>query len=331
MTEISELDVHDDRALREFYDVEVAAHAADRPHAVNRTFAQLRQLARRPSPYYRRVLLVAREGDRIVGTADLGLTQQDNLHLADLEVRVLPEARRRGIGTALHDEVVRRARADGRTTFLGEVNQPSIDEISGAIYFARRLGFRAVHQEDHLVLELPYPPERLASLPSGVEGYEIVTWSDRTPDELVDAYAAMLTQMGTDHPTGEVDHAPVVIDVARVREGEKRLAESYLDVVAAARRISDGVFGGYTLMHLPHDEDFAVQDDTLVMPEHRGHGLGQALKATVLRLLAERHPERRVVHTWNAVDNAFMQRINRELGFQRVELEVEMQRKDADE
>jgi len=330
MIDISELDVHDGAALRAFYDVEVAAHAADRAHPVDRTFPQLRQMARRPSAYYRRILLAAREGDRIVGTADLGLTQQDNLHLADLEVRVLPEARRRGIGTALHDEVVRRAHADGRTTFLGEVNQPSIDEISGAISFARRLGFRVVHQEDHLVLELPYPPERLASLPSGVEGYDIVTWSDRTPDELVDAYAAMLTQMGTDHPTGEVDHAPVVIDVARVREGEKRLAESCLDVVAAGRRISDGVFGGYTLMHLPHDEDFAVQDDTLVMPEHRGHGLGQALKATVLRLLAERHPERRVVHTWNAVDNAFMQRINRELGFQRVELEVEMQRKDAD-
>jgi GNAT superfamily N-acetyltransferase len=330
MAEISELDVHDDRALREFYDVEVAAHAADRPHAVHRTFPQLRQMAQRPSPYYRRVLLAAREGDRIVGTADLGLTQQDNLHLADLEVRVLPEARRRGIGTALHDEVVRLARAEGRTTFLGEVNQPSVDEISGAIAFARRHGFEAVHQEDHLVLELPCPPERLASLPSGVEGYEIVTWSDRAPDDLVDAYAAMLTQMGTDHPTGEVDHTPVVIDVARIREGEKRLAEAYLDVVAAARRISDGVLGGYTLMHLAHDEGFAVQDDTLVMPEHRGHGLGLALKVTVLRLLSAHHSERRVVHTWNAVDNTFMQRINRELGFQRVELEVEMQRKDAD-
>jgi hypothetical protein len=65
------------------------------------------------------------------------------------------------------------------------------------------------------------------------------------------------------------------------------------------------------------------------MPEHRGHGLGLALKTTVLGLLSAHHPERRKVHTWNTVDNTFMQRINRELGFRAVELEVQMQRTDA--
>jgi len=180
------------------------------------------------------------------------------------------------------------------------------------------------------VRPLPIPAERSSSLPGGADGYDVVTWGDRTPDDLVDAYAAMLSQMGTDHPTGGVDHTPVVIDVDRIREGEKRTAEAYTDVVAAARRASDGVFGGYTLVHLPHDRDYVVQDDTLVMPEHRGHGLGMALKAAVLRILASEHPERRLIHTWNAVDNAPMQRINRSLGFRPVELELEMQRKDVD-
>jgi hypothetical protein len=55
-----------------------------------------------------------------------------------------------------------------------------------------------------------------------------------------------------------------------------------------------------------------------------------ALKAAVLRILAAEHPERHVVHTWNAVDNSFMQRINRELGFRPVERELEMQRHDVD-
>jgi len=69
-----------------------------------------------------------------------------------------------------------------------------------------------------------------------------------------------------------------------------------------------------------------VQDDTLVMPEHRGHGVGWALKVAVLRILAAEHPERRLLHTWNAVENTFMQRINRKLGFRPVERELEMQR-----
>ena len=90
------------------------------------------------------------------------------------------------------------------------------------------------------------------------------------------------------------------------------------------------MFGGYTLAYLVHGADYVVQDDTLVMPDHRGRGLGMALKVAVLELLAAEHPERRVIHTWNAVENTFMQRINRDLGFRPVERELEMQRKDPD-
>lgn len=330
MEEISELDVTDDAALHEFYDVEQAAGHHGRPFAVMRTRAQLEQLARNPSPYYGRTMLVARDAGRIVGAATLGRPQRDNLHLAELEVGVLPQARRHGFGRALHDEAVRRARADGRTTFLTEVAQPSQSAPSPGHLFASALGYDEVHRNDHLVLDLPVPAGLSGSLPNAAEGYEIVTWGDRTPDHRVEAYAAMLTQMGTDHPSGGVDHTPVVIDVARIREGEKRTARAHTDVVAAARRTSDGAFGGYTLVHLPHDRDYVVQDDTLVMPEHRGHGLGMVLKATVLRILAAEHAERRLIHTWNAVENAPMQRISRALGFRPVELELEMQRKDPD-
>lgn len=330
MAQISDLDVSDDAALREFYDVELAAHGVDRPHAVVRTFPQLVQMARRPSRYYRRIMLAARESGRMVGTADLGLSLQDNLHLAQLEVRVLPGARRRGVGTALHAEVLRRGREHGRTTFLGEAFEPASRGPSPSLLFARAAGYDEVHREDHHLLELPLPARLLASLPAGAPGYDIVTWRDRAPDDLVEGYAAMLTQMAVDAPSGGIDHEPVTIDVARVREGEERVARAYLDIVAAARRTADGVLGGYTLVHLAHDADYVVQDDTLVMPDHRGHGLGLALKSTIARILASEHPERRVVHTWNAVGNAPMQRINRILGFHSVEWEVEMQRKEPD-
>jgi GNAT superfamily N-acetyltransferase len=326
---ISELDPGDDAGLREYYAVEEAAFRVDHPYVVLRTFPQLVQMVRRPSPYYRRTLLVAREAGRITGTADLGLTTEDNLHLADLEVRVLPEARRRGIGRALHDETLRRARAARRTTFLSEVNQPLEGAPSPAYEFATALGYDVVHEQDHHVLFLPVAAESLSTQATVPEGYEIITWRNRAPEELVAAFAAMHTQMGRDLPTGEVDHEPVEITVKRVREGEERSAGEYDHVVAVARRTRDGVLGGYTLVHLAHDADYVVQDDTLVMPDHRGHGLGMALKVTVLRILAVAHPERRVIHTWNAVENAPMQRINKQLGFRPVERELEVQRRDG--
>jgi GNAT superfamily N-acetyltransferase len=65
-------------------------------------------------------------------------------------------------------------------------------------------------------------------------------------------------------------------------------------------------------------------------PDARRRGIGRALKAAVVRILAAEHPERRLLHTWNAVENTFMQRINRKLGVRPVERELEMQRPVAD-
>jgi GNAT superfamily N-acetyltransferase len=220
---------------------------------------------------------------------------------------------------------VRRASAEGRTTYLGEVNVPAGAATSAAASFASTLGYVVAHREDHLVLRLPADARWTTA--AQVPAYDVLTWRDRTPDDLVEAYSGMRTQMGQDAPSGDVDHQPTVITVEKVRLEEERTAATHQHVVAVARRRSDGVLAGYTLVFLPRGEDHVIQDDTLVMPKHRGHGLGLALKTAVLEILARDHPERTSVHTWNAVDNAPMQRVNRALGFRSVELLLDVQRK----
>ena len=156
----------------------------------------------------------------------------------------------------------------------------------------------------------------------------MVTWGDRCPDEYAAGYCAMKTQMSNDVPMGEVDYEPIVYDETRLRAQEERAARSHHQVVAAARR-ADGAFGGYTQMYLPHGEPTVIQDDTLVMPEHRGHRLGTILKLATLDLVLRDHRERQSVHTWTDPENHAMYRTNLGFGFTAVERLHEMQRKDV--
>lgn len=321
------IDVHDDAQVRDWFAAEETVLAHDRPDALGRTWEALLNSWREPSRYYRREPLAAVVDGRTVGIAELGFSLEDNTHLADLEISVLPGHRRRGIGRALHDEATRRRRTHGRGSACGELYL--VGDDTGPLDFARALGWASVHVEDHLRLDLPVPPERLAALAARTEsGYEIVTWRGRCPDEYVEAYLAMRTQMNHDVPTGDLDVEPVDMTLERLRHGEERTARSSDSVVAAARR-DDGVLGGYSVVFLAHGVDHAIQDDTLVMPEHRGHHLGLALKLATLRVLAAEHPERVSLHTWTDPENRAMYSTNTGFGYRPVERMHEVQVRDG--
>lgn len=323
--EIREIDVHDRAQLRAWFEVESEAISHDRRHAVSRTFDALVTQVTEPSEYHESHLLAAYEGERIVGVAELGYSLQDNPQLADLEVTVRPDCRRRGIGRALYGEASARRRAAGRTSACGEV---SVVDGDGPLAFAREMGAESVHEEDHLMLDLPLADDRVRELTAKVAGdYEIVTWQGRCPDDLIDAYAAMRTQMNQDVPVGELDWEAVVMTPERIRAGEERLAKSYDIVVAAARR-ADGVLGGYSLVYLAHGSDQVLQDDTLVMPEHRGHRLGLALKLATYAVIAAEHPDRVTMHTWTDPENHAMYATNTAFGYRPVERLHEVQVKD---
>lgn len=323
--EIHEIDVHDDAQLAAWFEVEDRSIAHDRPHALTRTYDALANQVRVPSDYGRTTLLAAMDDGVFVGVGELGFSLQDNQHLAGLEITVLPDHRRRGIGRALYGEATTRRRDAGRTSACGEI---SLVEVDGPLEFARAMGAESVHQEDHLMLELPLPDDRLGQLAAQVASdYEIVSWQGRCPDDLIDAYAAMRTQMNADVPTGDLDVEAVVITPERVRVGEERLSKSYDVIVATARR-PDGVMGGYSLLYLPHGRDQVIQDDTLVMPEHRGHRLGLALKLATYDIVRSVHPDRVTMHTWTDPENAAMYATNRAFGYRAVERMHEVQVKD---
>jgi len=318
MLTIGQVDVRDDSALRAWYAVEAASVDHDRPDAGHRSFESLAAAVQHPSTHQRYLLLAAREGTAVVGTAYLTLRDAENAHALELEIHVHPGQRRNGIGRRLWAEVAAIGEREGRTTFFGELTVPP----PAGLAFAKAMGFDSVHEEDHLILELPHEVE-----PMPTPGYEIVTWTGRCPEELLAAYVRLRNQMELDVPIGDVDLAPSVYTAERIREQEDRTARSYERITAAARDRTTGDLVAYSLVFLPFDSTDVIQDDTLVMPSHRGHRLGHALKRTTLELIRHGYPERRRIHSWTAPENDPMRSLNATFGFRAVDRVHEVQRR----
>ncbi len=66
------------------------------------------------------------------------------------------------------------------------------------------------------------------------------------------------------------------------------------------------------------DPQLIFNFDTLVRQDHRGHRLGLVTKIENLRRVIALHPERTLVHTWNAESNHPMIAVNDAMGFRPV-------------
>ncbi|WP_139416874.1 GNAT family N-acetyltransferase [Agromyces laixinhei] len=298
-------------------------------------------------------LFGAWDGDTMVGRASLGWERDEEAATVELTLGVLPSHRRRGIGSRLLDAAEDVARRLGRSTVVGYSDHPDTESgsVDGPVLrapdgdaglaasvatarFASARGYALAQLERvssltvagrlgevHRELE-----SRAARANAG--GYRIECWTDRTPGDLVDAYAAARERMVLDVPAGGVTIDEERWDAARVREHESESIDGDATLLVAAAVTEGGEIAGYTELELPLGRRFAYQSDTLVVGAHRGNGLGMLVKLANLERLAATSPERTVVYTWNADENEHMLAINIALGFIRCGLEATWQRVD---
>ncbi|HET8778968.1 MAG TPA: GNAT family N-acetyltransferase [Agromyces sp.] len=298
-------------------------------------------------------LLGAWDGDTMVGRSGLGW-ERDNGTTVELTIGVLPSHRRRGIGSKLLAAAEDTARDLGRATIVGYSDHPDTEAGPGdgpvlhapdgdavlsastaAAGFALVHGFTLAQLERVSSLTVSARSDEfhseLESRTAGASalGYRVECWTDRTPGDLVDAYAAARERMVLDVPAGGVTIDEERWDAVRVREHESEELDGGASVLVAAAVTRHGDVAGYTELILPPGRDFAYQYDTLVVGAHRGNGLGMLVKLANLVRLAEVAPERAVVYTWNADENEHMLAINIALGFRRCGLEAIWQRDDV--
>jgi hypothetical protein len=100
----------------------------------------------------------------------------------------------------------------------------------------------------------------------------------------------------------------------REEEGTLRASGRTRHVVVAVA--ADSTLAGHNELVVPQHEPGVVwQWDTLVLPAHRGHRLGMALKVRNLRDVQAAHPDRTSVRTFNADSNSHMVAVNDAIGF----------------
>ena len=236
-----------------------------------------------------RLLLLAVEDGTVVGSGRADRAETAGGGFA--APRVLPEHRRRGVGSALL-----RALADHCTALDLPVLRASVDD-EGSLAFATRFGFVEVDREVEQVRAVG--DERLpAALPAGVE---VVTLGEHP-----ELWAACFETFGREVLADFALHTPLDIGA------EQWAADWAGDPMFLA--LHDGEVIGCAGLHRDTDRPERAENAlTAVRRPWRGRGIAAHLKRRTLHWAATAGLEE--VYTWTQAGNTPMLRLNEHLGY----------------
>lgn len=261
----------------------------------------------------------------VVATGLLDLPQADNLHLAQLEVQVVPEARRQGIGSAVLLELEDAARALGRSVAVAEISYgldgPDDGAGTAGAEFARRHGYTFALGDVQRRLALPVDGDLLERLAASAAphraAYRLVSFQGPVPEQYVAGYAALAASLVVEAPLGALEMEREDPSVAGWRSREGALRRQGLTPWHTVALAGDEVVAYSTITVSAHDRELCHQWGTLVRPDHRGHRLGLAVKVANHQALQASGDVPAEVVTWNAAVNETMIAVNDLLGFHR--------------
>jgi len=206
--------------------------------------------------------------------------------------RVIPRARRRGVGTGVLHALARHLVENGYTLVGAKVEDP------GSLAFAERFGFREVDREVEQARSIGAEPP--ARPPDGVE---LVSVAER-PELWLSVYESVGAQAFEDMALDQPLHVPL-------EQWETTwLGAPEAMFVALAGEEVIGCAGLILDTDLPERAENAL---TAVRRDWRGRGVASALKRATLAWAAENGI--REVYTWTQRGNEDMRRLNEHLGY----------------
>lgn len=214
--------------------------------------------------------------------------------------------------SVLLSELLRLAQADGRTSVIA---WGDCTPTSDAFWTDLGAELRSTDQESDLDMA-SVDPVLMTRWTNALPGdIQLVHWAGRCPDEHMDALVATANAMN-DAPTDDLEIADTVFDAAMLQadfDARHACGFDYLGILAIC---AGGSAAGTTeVLVNRHRPAYSWQWNTVVLPDHRGRGVGRAMKAAMWQRLRAEAPEVATLRTGNAQSNAAMLAINTEMGF----------------
>ena len=243
-----------------------------------------RRLERQPERLY----LVAFDGDQVAGLGFCGPSQSPER--TAIVVGVLPDHRRRGIGSALLDLVLAHAGGLGRPQVSGMVFEDDPDSIAWVV----NRGF----EENGRQVELSRELASAEAEPQAPDGVELTELDESRHTEAYEVWAECYPDMPLSPPLP----APTY---------EEWLDEEVCGPITLLALDDGRVVGAAAL--LERVDGLAEHGLTAVRRSHRGRGIATALKQALIHWAAANGY--RELTTWTQDGNAAMQAVNLKLGY----------------
>jgi GNAT superfamily N-acetyltransferase len=239
---------------------------------------------------------------------------EGNKHLLQYDLALLPEYRRKGIGTRALKMIYDFAIENKKSVLIS-----SSDEVEGK-EFLKAIGAQ---------IALSGVENRLYY--KDVDWKMIEEWASEgpkrspetkleffysIPEEIIEPYSKIYTETLNQQPLGDLDVSDIIYTPESLREMERRQSELGRTHLTYITVEPSGEISGLTeMLYVPERKNMIIQLLTGVKQEHRGRGLGKWLKAVMMLRIKKEFPNVNIVTTDNATTNAPMLSINERLGF----------------
>jgi GNAT superfamily N-acetyltransferase len=245
------------------------------------------------------VWLLAEQDGTAVGAGRLTPGWHSPPGVARADVRVLPESRGHGIGSALLDELQGRADALGVPSLDVDVR----DDDSGSLAWTERQGFREISRSVRLALDLTAIEEPAVEPP---EGIDVVVWAERP--ELARGIYEVACEAYPDEPSsGDVEMEPFEGWLSQDMQGSGDRADAVFVALAG-----DEV-AGYAKLAMSVRPGYVLHDMTGVKRAFRGRGIASALKRA--EIAWAKREGFHTLETSNDEENAPIRALNQKHGY----------------